>query len=71
MRAGSRQKAAQRAPAAGRRLARGPGPAYAPQDVPTYTLIGEDGTFLNTKPKRLSNHAAMDEINQSFDKAAT
>ncbi|WP_210514237.1 TlpA family protein disulfide reductase [Hymenobacter terricola] len=44
---------------------------YALQEVPTYILIGEDGTFLNTKPKRLSSHAAVDEINQSFGKAST
>ena len=48
-----------------------PAPAYALQGVPTYMLIGEDGTFLNTKPKRLSSHAAVNEINQSFDEAAT
>ena len=34
-------------------------------------LIGEDGTFLNAKPKHLSSHAAVDEINQSSDEAAT
>ncbi|GAC1367175.1 MAG: hypothetical protein NVS3B25_32830 [Hymenobacter sp.] len=45
--------------------------AYALQDVPTYFLVGEDGTFLNTKPKRLSSRAAIDEINQSFGKAST
>ncbi|WP_035565111.1 TlpA family protein disulfide reductase [Hymenobacter sp. IS2118] len=45
--------------------------AYALQDVPTYMLVGEDGTFLNTKPKRLSSRAAIDEINQSFGKAST
>ena len=44
--------------------------AYTLQEVPTYVLIGEDGTFLNTKPKRLSSHAAVDEINQSFHKTA-
>ena len=48
-----------------------PAQAYAMQEVPTYVLIGEDGTFLNTKPKRLSSHAAVDEINQSVDKTAT
>jgi thiol-disulfide isomerase/thioredoxin len=45
--------------------------AYALQEVPTYMLVGEDGTFLNTKPKRLSSRAAVDEINQSFGKAST
>ncbi|MBD2766870.1 TlpA family protein disulfide reductase [Hymenobacter sp. BT664] len=45
--------------------------AYALQDVPTYFLVGEDGTFVNTKPKRLSSRAAIDEINQSFGKAST
>jgi thiol-disulfide isomerase/thioredoxin len=44
---------------------------YALQEVPTYILVGEDGTFLNTKPKRLSSRAAVDEINQSFGKAGT
>ena len=44
---------------------------YALQEVPTYFLVGEDGTFLNTKPKRLSSRAAVDEINQSFGKAIT
>ena len=44
---------------------------YALQEVPTYMLVGEDGTFLNTKPKRLSSRAAVDEINQSFGKAST
>ncbi|MGI4864823.1 MAG: TlpA family protein disulfide reductase [Janthinobacterium lividum] len=45
--------------------------AYALQEVPTYMLIGEDGTILNPKPKRLSSRAAVDEINQSFGKAST
>jgi len=45
--------------------------AYALQEVPTYMLVGEDGTFLNIKPKRLSSRAAVDEINQSFGKAST
>ncbi|HEX8504775.1 MAG TPA: TlpA disulfide reductase family protein [Hymenobacter sp.] len=45
--------------------------AYALQEIPTYMLVGEDGTFLNTKPKRLSSRAAVDEINQSFGKAST
>ena len=45
--------------------------AYAVQEVPAYFLIGEDGTFLNTKPKRLSSRAAIDEINQAFGKAST
>ncbi|WP_460501281.1 TlpA family protein disulfide reductase [Hymenobacter agri] len=45
--------------------------AYALQEVPSYFLVGEDGTFLNTKPKRLSSRAAIDEINQSFGKAST
>ena len=44
---------------------------YALQEVPTYMLVGEDGTFLNTKPKRLSSRAAVDEINQSFGKAGS
>ncbi|OON71052.1 TlpA family protein disulfide reductase [Hymenobacter sp. CRA2] len=45
--------------------------AYMLQEVPAYFLIAEDGTFLNTKPKRLSSRAAMDEIKESFGKAAT
>jgi hypothetical protein len=45
--------------------------AYALQEVPTYFLLAEDGTFLNTKPKRLSSHAAIDEIKESFGKAST
>ena len=45
--------------------------AYALQEVPAYFLVGEDGTFLNTKPKRLSSRAAFDEINQSLGKAGT
>ncbi|WP_084708768.1 TlpA family protein disulfide reductase [Hymenobacter norwichensis] len=45
--------------------------AYALQDVPAYFLLAEDGTFLNTKPKRLSSHAAVDEIKESFGKAST
>ena len=44
---------------------------YSVQEVPTYYLLGEDGTFLNTKPKRLSSRAAVEEINQSFGKAST
>ncbi|WP_045689192.1 peroxiredoxin family protein [Hymenobacter sp. AT01-02] len=45
--------------------------AYAVQDVPSYFLLAEDGTFLNTKPKRLSSRAAIDEIKESFGKAGT
>ncbi|UOQ66248.1 TlpA family protein disulfide reductase [Hymenobacter volaticus] len=45
--------------------------AYALEDVPAYFLLAEDGTFLNTKPKRLSSHAAIDEIKESFGKAGT
>ena len=45
--------------------------AYGVQDVPTYFLLAEDGTFLNTKPKRLSSRAAVDEIQASFGKAST
>jgi len=45
--------------------------AYGVQDVPTYFLLAEDGTFLNTKPKRLSSRAAVDEIKESFGKAST
>ena len=45
--------------------------AYALQDVPAYFLLAEDGTFLNTKPKRLSSRAAVDEIRDSFGKAST
>ncbi|QIX61590.1 TlpA family protein disulfide reductase [Hymenobacter lutimineralis] len=44
--------------------------AYALDNVPAYFLLAEDGTFLNTKPKRLSSHAAVDEIKDSFGKAA-
>ena len=43
--------------------------AYHLQEVPTYLLLGEDGTILNPKPKRLSSRAAVEEINQSFGKA--
>ena len=43
--------------------------AYNLQEVPTYLLLGEDGTILNPKPKRLSSRAAVDEINQSFGRA--
>ncbi len=43
--------------------------AYNLSEVPTYLLLGEDGTILNPKPKRLSSRAAVDEINQSFGKA--
>lgn len=43
--------------------------AYNLSEVPTYVLLGEDGTILNAKPKRLSSRAAVDEINQSFGKA--
>ena len=57
--------------AAGGGLRSGVAKAYAVQEVPTYFLVGEDGTFLNTKPKRLSSRAAVDEINQSFGKAST
>ncbi|UOG74917.1 redoxin domain-containing protein [Hymenobacter tibetensis] len=45
--------------------------AYALEDVPAYFLLAEDGTFLNTKPKRLSSRAAVDEIKESFGKAST
>ncbi|MCR5887505.1 TlpA family protein disulfide reductase [Hymenobacter sp. J193] len=44
--------------------------AYALDNVPAYFLLAEDGTFLNTKPKRLSSHAAVEEIKDSFGKAA-
>ena len=44
--------------------------AYNLHEVPTYMLLGEDGTILNPKPKRLSSRAAVDEINSSFGKAA-
>ena len=44
--------------------------AYNLSEVPTYVLLGEDGTILNAKPKRLSSRAAVDEINQSFGKAS-
>ncbi|MBC8084990.1 MAG: redoxin family protein [Hymenobacter sp.] len=45
--------------------------AYALEDVPAYFLLAEDGTFLNTRPKRLSSRAAVDEIKESFGKAST
>jgi thiol-disulfide isomerase/thioredoxin len=45
--------------------------AYALDDVPAYFLLAEDGSFLNTKPKRLSSRAAVDEIKESFGKAST
>jgi peroxiredoxin len=44
--------------------------AYAVQAVPAYILIGEDGTILDPRPKRPSSRAAVDELNQSFGKAA-
>ncbi|GAA4393095.1 TlpA disulfide reductase family protein [Hymenobacter koreensis] len=44
--------------------------SYMLSEVPAYFLIAEDGTFLNTKPKRLSSRAAVDEIKESFGKAA-
>ena len=44
--------------------------AYSLSEVPTYLLLGEDGTILNPKPKRMSSRAAVDEINQSFGKAS-
>jgi hypothetical protein len=39
--------------------------------MPSNFLVGGDGTFLNTKPKRLSSRAAVDEINQSFSSTPT
>ncbi|WP_086592454.1 TlpA family protein disulfide reductase [Hymenobacter crusticola] len=45
--------------------------SYMVQDVPSYFLLAEDGTFLNVKPKRLSSRAAVDEIKEAFGKAAT
>jgi peroxiredoxin len=44
--------------------------AYGLQTMPAYLLIGEDGTILNAKPKRPSSRAAVEEITQSFGKAA-
>ncbi len=44
--------------------------AYAVQAVPAYVLIAEDGTILDPRPKRPSSRAAVDELNQSFGKAA-
>jgi peroxiredoxin len=44
--------------------------AYGVQAVPAYVLIGEDGTILSPRPKRPSSHAAIEELNQSFGKAA-
>ena len=43
--------------------------AYGLNTVPAYILLGEDGTILTTKPKRVGSRAAMDEIIQSFGKA--
>jgi hypothetical protein len=43
---------------------------YELKENPAYFLIAEDGTFLNTKPKRPSSHGSTDEIAQSFGKAA-
>ncbi|MFC5271049.1 TlpA family protein disulfide reductase [Adhaeribacter terreus] len=43
---------------------------YELKENPSYFLIAEDGTFLNTKPKRPSSHGSTDEIAQSFGKAA-
>ena len=47
-----------------------PALAYGLQTMPAYLLIGEDGTILNTKTKRPSSRAAVEEITQSFGKAA-
>jgi peroxiredoxin len=44
--------------------------AYTVQAVPAYVLIAEDGTILDPRPKRPSSRAAVDELNQSFGKAA-
>lgn len=43
---------------------------YELKETPSYFLIAEDGTFLNTKPKRPSSHGIAEEINQAFGKAA-
>lgn len=43
---------------------------YGIKEAPAYFLIGEDGTFLTTKPKRPSSHGIAEEINRSFGKAA-
>ena len=44
--------------------------AYGLQELPAYVLIGEDGTILDPKPKRPSNRAVANDLNQSFGKAA-
>lgn len=46
------------------------GKLYELKETPAYFLIAEDGTFLNTKPKRPSSHGLAEEINQAFGKAA-
>ena len=43
---------------------------YELKESPAYFLIAEDGTLLNTKPKRPSSHGSTEEIAQSFGKAA-
>ncbi len=44
--------------------------AYSVQSVPTYLLIGEDGTILNSKAKRPSSHAVATELNEAFGRVA-
>ena len=44
--------------------------AYGLATAPAYLLIGEDGTILTAKAKRPSSRAAVEEISQSFGKAA-
>ncbi len=43
---------------------------YNLQELPAYVLIGEDGTILDPRPKRPSNRAVANDLNQSFGKAA-
>jgi thiol-disulfide isomerase/thioredoxin len=43
---------------------------YDLKETPSYFLIAEDGTFLNTKPKRPSSHGVTEEIAQAFGRAA-
>ncbi|MDX5347392.1 MAG: TlpA family protein disulfide reductase [Hymenobacteraceae bacterium] len=41
---------------------------YQVKNLPSYYLIGEDGTFINTKPKRPSSNEAVKEIQAAINK---
>lgn len=47
-----------------------PAGAYGVQSVPTYVLIGEDGSILSPRAKRPSSRAAVAELNAAFGRAA-